>query len=177
MTKLNDKMIKQIEDTINHKKLFMDSANLLFKMLVRIGEDEMAIALIRRAAVHDNSKFSLEEIDALSKISDKQEKDDGFTNPDYKLNNEQLDLISIHWRNNRHHPEHFGSVYDMTTLDILEMVCDWHARSVEFGTDLIEFVIHRQSNRFHFPSKLFDAILNLCCLMVIEYEEQKKTPN
>ena len=166
-------MVKQIEDTINHKKLFMDSANLLFKMLVRIGEDEMAIALIRRAAVHDNSKFSLEEIDALSKIADKQEKDDGFTNPDYKLNNEQLDLISIHWKNNRHHPEHFDSVYDMTTLDVLEMVCDWHARSVEFGTDLIEFVEHRQKNRFHFPPELFDSILRLCKLMVAVSHEGK----
>lgn len=166
MTKFNKKMVKQVEDTVKHRKYFFDSALLLFEMLIEIGKDDLALELMRRASVHDHSKFSMEEIEALSSVSEKQKDDDGFTNPDYKLNKEQENLISKHWANNRHHPEHFNSIYDMTTLDILEMICDWHARSVEFGTDLLEFVIHRQSNRFHLPSNLFDSIVGICRLLV-----------
>lgn len=174
MSKLNKKMIKQIEDTVNHKKLFLDSANLMFNLLLEIGENDLALGVIRRASVHDNSKFSDIEIEALSQISEKQENKDGFTNPEYKLNNEQLELIKTHWKHNRHHPEHFNSIYDMNTLDILEMICDWHARSKEYGTDLIEFVIKRQANRFNFPSDLFKAILGICIIMVTE-DKKKET--
>lgn len=162
-----DKRIeKQIKDTIIHKKYFFDSSLIMFDLLLEEGKDELAINFIRRASVHDNSKLLPEEIDALSKIAPLQEDDDGFTNPNYRLNEKQLDLIRIHWKHNRHHPEFFQNINDMTELDILEMICDWHSRSVEFGTNLIDFVMSRQENRFHFPDEMFEYILMMCKKMV-----------
>ena len=162
-------MINQIKDTVIHKQYFLNSA----KMLIDAGYSELAIKLIRRAGIHDNSKFSMREIDCLSKISDLQNDDDGFTNPDYKLNSAQEELIKIHWQHNRHHPEFFNNINEMRLLDILEMICDWHARSVEYSTDLLEFVTKRQKTRFHFDSVVFSAIYYICNAMVEESNKKK----
>ena len=46
----------------------------------------------------------------------------------------------------------------MKEIDIIEMVCDWHARSVQYGTNLMEFVTVRQENRFKFPQEMYEKI-------------------
>lgn len=50
--------------------------------------------------------------------------------------------------------------------DIVEMVCDWHANSSIYGTDLIDFVVTRQQNRFHFPEEMFKQVLSYCNILV-----------
>jgi hypothetical protein len=45
-----------------------------------------------------------------------------------------------HVQTNPHHPEYWsGGIDTMPRLYKAEMVCDWHARSSEFGTDLREW--------------------------------------
>ena len=54
----------------------------------------------------------------------------------------------------------------MTELDIIEMVCDWAARSEQYGTDLLDFIKERQHNRFHFSNKVYAEVEKYCKLIV-----------
>ncbi len=38
-------------------------------------------------------------------------------------------------RTNRHHPEYHADPNDMPEVDLIEMICDWTAMSLEFGQD------------------------------------------
>ena len=53
----------------------------------------------------------------------------------------------------------------MNEVDILEMCCDWHARSIQYHTDFLSFVKIRQENRFHFPKDMFDKIWKYCLIL------------
>ena len=88
--------------------------------------------------------------------------DECFKNAKYKLSKEERDIIRLHWKNNRHHPEHFNDINQMSDLDIWEMVCDWYARSLQYGTNFLEFVSTRQKNRFDFPEQQFEKIYKYC---------------
>jgi len=38
--------------------------------------------------------------------------------------------IEHHYKNNRHHPEHFNNGIDeMNLVDLIELLCDWKAAS------------------------------------------------
>ena len=72
------------------------------------------------------------------------------------------DAIALHYKHNAHHPEHFESVLDMEKIDILEMCCDWHARSTQYKTDFLDYVKTAQETRFHFPDWMFQEIWHYC---------------
>lgn len=149
----------QIEDTIIHKKYVLDSALKMFHYLCSVNKEELGLELLKRAVVHDNSKLEDEELYLLSRLSDREE---AFTEAEYTLNEKQKQSIKLHWQNNSHHPEHYKNSSEMTELDILEMVCDWHARSTQYETDLLEFVKTRQNNRFKFEDKMYKKIIRYC---------------
>ena len=50
----------------------------------------------------------------------------------------------------------------MSRLDVMEMCCDWHARSVQYETNFLDFVKKRQKDRFHFPIWMFEEIWHYC---------------
>lgn len=153
---------KQLEDTITHKKHVLDSCLAMATYLYDDGMEELALDLLNRASSHDVSKFCREELLNLSLLAfDKND----FKNPECGISDKQRELVSAHWRSNRHHPEHFETYDDMTDLDIIEMVCDWHARSVEHQTPFIDFVKTRQESRFHFPCEMFKQILSYCYII------------
>ena len=68
----------------------------------------------------------------------------------------------MHWKHNSHHPEHYKNPIDMEKIDILEMCCDWHARSTQYHTDLMTFVNTQNEIRFHFPDWMFSEIVHYC---------------
>lgn len=156
------KLASMAEDTINHKKLVLDNCYLLFKYLVENNKLQLGIDLLKRGATHDNSKFEASEFSGLAKILKGK---DCFTNADYKLTPDEIKAIENHWKKNRHHPEYFSYSSEMSELDMIEMVCDWFARSRQYGTEFIPFVIERQKNRFHFEDKQFQFILEYCYLI------------
>ena len=159
---VNDQIKHQIKDTLEHKKIVMDSCYKMAEYLFNEGKNELGVEIINRAIVHDNSKFSKEELYALSSISSAK----ALTDPNVLLSNDQQKLVEMHWKNNRHHPEYFSAITNMSEIDIIEMCCDWHARSVQFGTNLIEFAKVRQENRFHFPKEMFNKILFYCNILI-----------
>ncbi len=152
----------QIEDTIIHKQYVLGSALKIFHYLCSVNKDDLGIELLKRAAVHDNSKLEDKELYLLSRLNDRIE---AFTDPDYRLNDTQKEIIEEHWRKNRHHPEYFEDYNEMTELDILEMCCDWSARSSQYGTDLMEFVKTRQENRFHFSPEVYKKVVKYCKIL------------
>lgn len=159
--------IIQIEDTIIHKQYVLASALKMFKYLCTINKSDLGLELLKRASIHDNSKLEDDELYLLSRLKDRKE---AFTEAEYTPDEMTRMSIEEHWKRNRHHPEFFKDPSEMTELDILEMICDWHARSVQYGTDLLEFVRVRQKNRFHFNKKMYNDILNYCKILLKEEE-------
>lgn len=151
---------KTFKDTIIHKGYVQKSCEILCRYLEKEHAYTHAKMLRERALIHDNSKLSNEdELHALSRIIDDQS-----TMKDAKrqLSPIQKDSIELHQKHNSHHPEFFESYLDMTKLDIMEMCCDWHARSMQKGTNFLEYVKTAQETRFHFPDWMFAEIWHYC---------------
>ena len=167
---VTEKYLGQLKDTIVHKKLVLDSAYLMAAYLFNNGRTKIALNLLRRASMHDNSKFYKGELVHLVQIYDNAKP--AFKDPSVSLSDTEASAIQCHWNNNKHHPEHFDSPEKMSELDIFEMFCDWHARSVQFGTDLLNFVTVRQEERFKFSDKMFSKIYRYCEIIL---DEEKKS--
>ncbi len=157
--KMTDEVYSQIEETFIHKDLFNKSCLKMSKYLHSIGNDALAIDICRRAVLHDNSKLDDNELGPFSKLDHKKE---ALKDPNIGLDDNVKHVIEVHWNKNRHHPEFFPDIEDMADIDIIEMCCDWHARSVQYGTDLLEFAQIRQSNRFHFSEEQYKKIMEYC---------------
>lgn len=151
---------EMFRDTIIHKGYVMKSCEKLASYLEKEGAINHAKMLRERAKIHDNTKISCEdELHALSSIiRDKESLKDSSK----QLLQIKQDAIKLHWKHNTHHPEHFKTPMDMSRLDVMEMCCDWHARSTQYKTDFLDFVKKRQSNRFHFPGWMFAEIWHYC---------------
>lgn len=152
----------QIQDFIIHKKFVLSSGEKLVNYLILNNQDELAIEFLKRLAIHDNSKLNKEEFILLCNIENKK---NSFINANEVLDENLKKSIELHWKNNSHHPEHFQNAENMSELDIMEMCCDWHARSCQYNTDFLSFVKIRQENRFHFSDKMFEKIWNYCLIL------------
>ncbi|MDO5556965.1 MAG: DUF5662 family protein [Clostridia bacterium] len=153
---------KMFRDTFIHKKYILESGKILINFLNAEGAVNHAKQLQERLLAHDDSKIKCEdELLALARISNNS----SLKDPSQSLLQINQEALLLHWKNNSHHPEHFKTSYDMTKLDLMEMCCDWHARSVELGTNFLEFVQTRQNNRFHFPNIIFEEIMFYCKIL------------
>lgn len=164
------KLKAMAEDTVRHKEIVMEICLVMSSYLMENNKITLAIELLRRGAEHDNSKFSDSEFRKLASIL-KSEK--CFVDADYKLSNTEKKAINEHWKNNRHHPEYFNDPSEMSELDVIEMVCDWFARSVQYGTEFIPFILERQKNRFHFSEKQFKTVLKYCNIIQERWNKQE----
>jgi hypothetical protein len=72
----------------------------------------------------------------------------------------------LHWKRNSHHPEYYDNPNDMSELDLLEMACDCHARSKQYGTSLLEYIDIQQNIRFHFDKEHFKKLRAYCVALV-----------
>lgn len=155
---------KMFQDTFVHKTFVKKSCEKMADYLRTQKMFHHADLLMQRAEVHDNSKISCEdEMTALATIiNDKGSLQDASK----ALSQIKEDAIHLHWKHNSHHPEHYANYADMEKIDILEMCCDWHARSTQYHTDLLEFVDKRQEDRFHFPKYMYEEIRHYCEILI-----------
>jgi hypothetical protein len=103
--------------------LVRENCLVLGKRLIEQGEIQFGIILISRGFTHDASKFFGIEWKFL------------HTGPNAPK--EQLELAVLqHVTTNSHHPEYWDGIDKMPDIAIAEMVCDWAARSAEFGTSV-----------------------------------------
>ena len=141
---------KKLNLRIRHIQNVQKTALLLADRLAEQGEFDLARRLVQRSLCHDSSKFEGIEWEYLD-----------FASSD-KENRSKLRLaIHQHQQSNDHHPEFFsGGTDDMSRVQIAEMVCDWKARSEEFGSSLIDWVKEEASERYGFTvrSKVYHKI-------------------
>lgn len=118
--------LDRLDDVCRHIALVRDACVLLGKRLIKSGRVDFGRILIQLGHIHDASKFSGIEWRFL--------------------HNENADPIDIetaiehHRKSNKHHPEFWGGFNNMPEVYMAEMVCDWYARSNEFGTDLKNWI-------------------------------------
>ena len=154
---------KMYQDTFVHKDYVMQVCSKFAEYLREQDLEEDAKKLMERAASHDNSKIvNKDEFRALTSIiNDKSCLGDAKA----QLSMFKQDSIELHWKHNAHHPEHFTSYDDMSRIDRMEMVCDWMARSIQYKSDLLQFVETRQNERFHFSELMYDEIYHYCKIL------------
>ena len=159
-----EKLSKEMNDTLVHRACVMRSGQYLSRFLIHRNRSVDAIRLIGRCSVHDMSKIqNTEEFMALASIVDEIS---DMQNVEHVLSKEQVNAIRLHWKRNSHHPEYYDNSNDMSDMDLLEMACDCHARSKQYGTNLIEYITIQQELRFHFDKEHFRKLKSYCVALV-----------
>lgn len=146
---------EHLDNLVRHIELVRDACLLLGRRLMAQGRLEFGRLLIAHGFVHDASKFFGIEWDYL------------HAGPD--VAREDLEIaVQQHVRTNSHHPEFWGGFENMPEICIAEMVCDWYARSQEFGTGLRDWIkkvaiekfrINTGSERFQWVQGFVDLLL------------------
>lgn len=155
---------KMYQDTFIHKGIVSEVCNKFADYLELNGQVTDAEDLRQRARYHDNSKITnKDEFRALTSIiNDKSCLKDANS----RLSQFKQDAIELHWANNEHHPEHYDNINDMPSGARKEFVCDCCARSIQYGTDLVEFMTTRLNERFNFSDIIKEEILYNCKLVL-----------
>ena len=131
-----------IDAVLKHIKLVEKHSTTLGKYFILLGDVEFGLKIISNGRKHDLSKLTPFE---FVNLSNSDTTDKGF----------QM-ALHHHQKNNEHHPEFWGDIHFMPNLYIAEMVCDWYARSNEFGTDLRKWIKSEATKKYNF--KMTDPI-------------------
>jgi hypothetical protein len=131
--------LDKIESIIRHLENVQRNCILLGKRLIEQGKFELGRLLIANGFIHDNSKFYGIEWSELSPSNADKGK---------------LSLaVQHHNHTNSHHPEYWGNIKNMPEIYLIEMVCDWKARSTEFGSSVMEWVDEQATKRYCFTKE------------------------
>jgi hypothetical protein len=131
---------KPIRTLLRHIRNVQDECCLLAERLIEQGKPVLAKSLVANSMLHDNSKFRGVEWEYLTEEAKE------------KFPTQFEDAITQHTLTNPHHPEYWGGIKLMPSVHMAEMVCDWKARSAEFGTDLREWVKEKATKRWGFST-------------------------
>lgn len=115
--------------------------------------------LMDRMVVHDQSKYSDDELDLITgktKLNSTP-----YGTDEYRQALEGVKAsVSEHYRHNSHHPEHYkDGVADMSLFDLLEMLADWKAAG-EQNDGSIEKSFGVNESRYHVPSAIMVLLWN-----------------
>lgn len=112
-------------------------------------------SLVIRAATHDQSKIWADEkaiLDAAtSKLRDLVYGSQEYTDALHTIQ----PAIDLHYRRNRHHPEHHpNGINDMTLVDLVEMLADWAASTKRHANGSISRSLEINKTRFGIGDQL-----------------------
>lgn len=118
--------------------------------------------LRKKAAFHDFDKIHDHTEKSLFDEFTPKLKDCTFGSDEYKSYLESLKpALDIHYKNNRHHPEHFkNGISGMNLIDLLEMLCDWKASSERHADGNILKSIEINQERFGYSDELKSILTN-----------------
>ena len=124
--------------------------------------------LLQRAEYHDKSKYSPKELVPYVWLTEAYRVGiDKFKYPE-GVEQEVRKATKHHITANRHHPEYFDSPSEMTDEDIVEMVADWAAMSIELGTSLTKWVKENINKKWKFTSDQTKLIWRIVNFMATE---------
>lgn len=150
-----DPLTKRLQCLLLHITNVREDCELLGIRLIDRGEFDFGKTLIQHGLIHDSSKFTGIEWEELNGHSD-----------------HLLEAaIQTHVKTNPHHPEYWGDqggIHEMPRIYLAEAVCDWHARSSEFGTALREWIDTEAMQRFDFTKKdkVYEGIKEFLSLLL-----------
>ncbi len=154
-------MTECAEEKPTYDELVTNAATQAHINLVRIYLRRAAVELLQRGEVHDLSKFSPEEVKAFTEFTPKLS-GSTYGSDEYKsFLRDMKPALDSHYRNNRHHPEHFDrGVNGMTLFDVLEMFLDWLASTQRHADGDIKRSIEINAIRFNMSDQLIDIFRN-----------------
>lgn len=119
-----------------------------------------AYKLIDRATKHDHSKLTEPELSGFNEYFKLIKRVEFDSDEYYKIRKQFDDICQLHYKRNRHHPEHFpNGINDMNLIDIIEMICDWKVASEHYGGNIdSSFII--QKTRLKMTIQLAQIIKN-----------------
>jgi hypothetical protein len=121
----------------------------------------IAVELLKRGEVHDDSKMQEDEIEYFAKYTPRL-KGITYNSPEYKKCLEEIKpALDHHYAKNRHHPEHFvNGIKGMTLIDLVEMLTDWFASSQRHSDGNILKSIAHNKERFSMSDDLVAILEN-----------------
>lgn len=133
---LTSDQLDRLRSLLRHIKTVRDNCELLGMRLIEDGEVELGRQLLAESLDHDKTKFQAKEWYGMILVGEGE---------DLKI------AIEQHNQSNDHHPEHWpGGIHEMPLRCVAEMVCDFVARSSEFGTNVREWVKKKATQRYGF---------------------------
>ena len=166
--------ITQIKTIMETKDEFKDYEKLSPKEQIQKHIDQvtefmniLSADIKERGKEHDASKLSDKELpkweEYVPNLAGKK-----YGTDEYKEASKAMgDVIAIHHKANRHHPEYFGKegIKGFNLVDLIELICDWKAASLRTnGGDVIKS-IKDNANRFGYDETLESILLNTAELL------------
>ena len=117
--------------------------------------------LIERGKEHDRSKLERPEVEVFTIYTPKL-KGTTYGSDEYKQYLKEMKVaLDHHYKNNRHHPEHFeNGINDMNLLDLIEMFCDWKAATLRHADGDMKESIKINAERFKLSGQLEQILMN-----------------
>jgi hypothetical protein len=117
--------------------------------------------LQHKASYHDHSKLEEPEKPIFDQYTPRL-KNTTYGSDEYKgYLNEMRKALDHHYKNNRHHPEHFSNgIRGMTLVDICEMLSDWTAATLRHDDGDIYESIKLNQTRFGYSDELMQIFIN-----------------
>lgn len=162
--------LKQLNDIGEHKVYVLKCSTALANYLMKHNREQDALNVMKRAFEHDFSKLNKDEFYGMAKFADDMQ---ALKDPKAKTSTEKEYYINIHRSRNKHHPEYWENLKEMTELDIMELACDWCSRSEQFQTNVIEFLETRQETQFHFPKDAYENIKKYLLIITDEIKKER----
>lgn len=136
---MNDTDIEHLEGVLRHIGNVRENCELLGKRLIDNDEEALGIQLIGLGLIHDHSKIR-------NSVEFK------FIRGELKGTPEFDAAATSHITSNPHHPEYWSGIENMPDIYLAEMVCDWAARSSEFGNDLRDWIKDKATKKYEFST-------------------------
>lgn len=152
-------------DTLRHKKYLYDVI-----LLIAIQN------LFERAESHDESKLKDPEKSFYDKYVPML-KPLKYGTPEADAVTKKMNKgLEHHFKENRHHPEHFkDGIAGMNLIDLVEMVCDWFAASLRSDTPFNAGGLDKNIEKFNIPPMLESIIRNTYNDYLKDFETYVKT--
>jgi hypothetical protein len=134
-----------------------DSRDDTIRHIGRVGEllGKIAWELSERARLHDASKLLEPEKSVFDAVTPALK---GLTygSAEYKAQLAAMGpALEHHYRENRHHPEHWqDGINGMSLVDLVEMFCDWKAATERHADGSLERSIQHNKTRFVMTDQL-----------------------